>query len=206
MATDQPISDDSLAASMYYTPRLMTAADLAELPSELSSGPVRFELDDGVLITISLSGGDHGITENVIARELGQQGQVKGHGISACGEVGIILRRNPDRVVGADVAYFSKARFPVQRSPEGYFETIPDLVVEVASKNDTCAYLRRKINDYLQAGVTIVWIVDLAKRTLVEHRTGQEPVSYDESATIELPGLIPGFQLRLADVFYDPSL
>ena len=154
---------------------------------------------------MSPPGGDHGFAENVMARELGVQGQVRGFGMSACGEVGIVLRRNPDRVVGADVAYFSQARFPVRRSPEGYFETIPDLIVEVASKNDTRAYLQRKIADYLQAGVTIVWIVEPATRTLVEYRAGQEPVTFNEAATVELPGLIPDFRLSLQDVFRDPS-
>lgn len=206
MATDQPVSDDSPSMGLHYVPRLMTAADLAELPSELPSGPVLFELDDGVLITMSPPGGEHGYVEDVVARELGVQGQVKGLGISACGEVGIVLRKNPDRVVGADIAYFSKSRFPVKRSPEGYYETIPDLIVEVASKNDTRSYLRRKVNDYLRAGVAIVWLVDPARRTLVQHRSGQEAVTYDESATVVLPDLIPDFKLALAEVFSDPSL
>jgi len=206
MATDESTSAYPLVPGVDYAPRLWTAADLAELPSQLPSGPVRYELEDGVLITMSPPGGEHGYVENVIARELGVHGQVRGFGISACGEVGIVLRRNPDRVVGADVAYFSKSRFPVKRSPEGYYETIPDLIVEVVSKNDSRNYLRRKVNDYLQAGVAIVWLVDPAKRTLVEYRSGQEALTYDESATVLLPDLIPDFTLALAEVFNDPSL
>ncbi|MDZ4780677.1 MAG: Uma2 family endonuclease [Planctomycetia bacterium] len=206
MATDNPTSDVPFSPGLGHIPHLLTAADLAAMPSELPSGPVRFELDNGVLITMSPPGGEHGFAENVIARELGNQGQVTGLGISVCGEVGIILRRNPDRVVGADVAYFSKSKFPVKRSREGYYETIPDLVVEVESKNDTRAYLKRKVSDYHLAGVSIVWIVNPKKRTLVEYRAGLAPVTFDEAATVELPGLIPGFRLRLADVFNDPSV
>jgi Uma2 family endonuclease len=88
-----------------------------------------------------------------------------GFGVTT-GEVGVVLRRNPDCVVGPDATFISKTRLPIKRTPEGYLETIPDLVVEVVSKNDTRRYLERKTNDYLRAGVAIVWLVDPAKRTL----------------------------------------
>lgn len=204
MATNHPISDLPMSPAVDYIPQLLTAADLAEMPSELPSGPVRYELDDGVLVVMTPAGADHCYIEGVIARELGVQGQLKGYGVVFPGEVTIILRRKPDRVVGADVAFVSTARQPVRKSRQGYLETIPDLVVEVVSKNDRRAYLMRKVNDYLRAGVSIVWLVYPTRRTLVEHRAQREPVTYDESATVELPELIPGFQLRLADVFAAP--
>lgn len=200
MATDNPTSDVPFPLGLGYTPYLLTAADLAEMPSELPSGPVRFELDNGMLITMAPPGFDHGHTENIITYALRHYGEMQGFGISS-GETGIVLRRNPDSVVGPDAAFISKARLPIKKTPEGYLETIPDLVVEVVSKNDTRQYLERKTRDYLQAGVNIVWLVEPAKRTLVEHRLGQVPRTFDVSATVELPDLIPGFQLRLADVF-----
>lgn len=202
MATDHPISELPPMPGVDYTPHLLTAADLAALPNELPSGAARYELDNGVLLTMSPPGVDHGETENIIASELRQQGAKRGFGKST-GEIGLLLRRNPDRVVAPDATFFSNSRLPWRRTTEGYSETIPDLVVEVVSKNDTRAYLTRKIKDYLHAGVVIVWLVDPAKRTLVEHRSGCEPVTYDGAATVELPELIPGFQLRLDDVFAD---
>src|SRR6185369_8982845 len=46
--------------------RLYTAADLAELPSELPSGPVRYELDNGRLISMAPPGDEHGmVTSNL---------------------------------------------------------------------------------------------------------------------------------------------
>jgi Uma2 family endonuclease len=205
MATNHPVTDVTDPSNLHYLPRQLTVADLAEMPGELPSGLVRFELDNGVLITMSPSGGLHCYIQNVIAREFGTQGQLRGFGISVCGEVGIVLWRNPDRVVGADAAFFSTAKLPVTFAREGYYETIPDLVVEVISKNDTRAYVAGKVKDYFQAGVSIVWLINPAKRTLVEHRVGQEPVTFEESATVTLPDLIPGFQLPLGMVFEDPS-
>ena len=186
-----------------YSPRLFTVADLAELPDDLPSGAVRYELDDGVLMTLPPLDFDHGYATCAMGAELSRQADKSGCGTVVSGGVGLVLRRDPDRVVGADVAFISRQRMPPQLSPENYLESMPDLVVEVVAKADTQAYLTRKTNDYLRAGVAIVWLVDPAKRTLVEHRPEREPVTYDESAIVELPELIPGFQLRLAEVFAD---
>ncbi len=60
-------------------------------------------------------------------------------------EVGIVLWRNPDRVVGADVVFVAKKSLPIQRTKEGYLETIPELVVEIRSKNDSLKYVERKV-------------------------------------------------------------
>jgi Uma2 family endonuclease len=201
MATDNPAAFVPLTPLKDYAPRLMTAADLAELPPELSSGAVLYELDDGVLITMSPPGFVHGSVESRIAASLHQQGQDQGHGLAACGEVGIVLRRKPDRVVGADAAFITSAQLPVQLSPEGYLETIPALVVEVVSKNDTRQYLARKVSDYLRAGVQCVWIVDPQTKSLTEHRANTEPRTFDANATVTLSDVIPEFALPLADLF-----
>lgn len=183
-----------------YFPRLLTVADLAELPSDLPSGAIRYELDDGVLLTLPPLDAAHGIVAASISYALGVAAR-RLKCVACSGGVGVILRRSPDRVVGADILFIAPSRLPVRQSDEGYLETMPDLVVEVVSMKDTRLYLERKINDCLLAGVAIVWLVDPAKRTLVEHRPGQEPRTFDATATVELPDLIPGFQLRLADVF-----
>ncbi len=201
MATDQPVDYLPLAPVADYVPRLLPAADLAELPSELPSGPVHYELDDGVLISMTPPGFEHCSVENGVAAALRHQCQDRGHGLACSGEVGIVLRRKPDRVVGADAAFITSAQLPVQLSPEGYLETIPALVVEVASKNDTRKYITRKVNDYLRAGVLRVWVVDPATKSITEHALNTEPRIYDSAATVTLPEIIPGFAMPLAGLF-----
>jgi hypothetical protein len=55
---------------------------------------------------------------------------------------------------------------PIRRTPEGYLETIPELVVEVRSKNDTLAALEHRAQDYLLAGAAVVWVVDPISRNV----------------------------------------
>src|SRR5436190_22752230 len=111
-------------------PKLFTAADLAAMPEHLPSGDVSYELHHGRLVVMSPPGATHGNLQNRIGKALGVQGEDKGHG-KAYTEVGIVLARGPDHVVGADAAFVTKHSLPARESPEGYLETIPELVVEV---------------------------------------------------------------------------
>ena len=181
--------------------RQFTAADLAKMPAELPSGPVQYELDDGRLVAMSPPGHKHGDLEYRIAKQLGDAVDPQQLGKIYTGETGIVLWRNPDRVVGADIAFILRESLPVKESREGYLETMPDLVVEVASKNDTAAYLERKANDYLRAGVRIVWVADPEMKTLTEYRRDAQPRVFAETETVALPEIIPGLQLVLNDVF-----
>ncbi len=186
-----------------YDPKLFTVADLALLPSELPSGPVRYELDNGRLITMAPPGDVHGAVEGNLIAALKNQGEFKGHGKARCGEVGIVLWRNPDRVVGADAVFIATASLPIRRSPEGYLETIPDLVVEVRSPNDTWASIQRKVADYLAAGVKVVWVVDAPSRQVMEHRPGRAAAVFGENDTLTVPDIIPGFQLAVREALQD---
>jgi Uma2 family endonuclease len=183
--------------------RTYTAADLAALPSNLPSGPVHYELDNGRLISMSPPGDEHGAVEANFSYALMHYGQLRGHGKVRAGETGIVLWRDPDRVVGADVLFVANASLPIRRSPEGYLETIPDLVVEVTSKNDTRPHVQRKVNDYLQAGVKVVWVADPSAGTVTEYQAAVEPAVHGQEETLTLEDLIPGFQLSVREALAD---
>ena len=180
--------------------RLFTAADLAAMPEHLPSGDVSFELHHGRLVPMSPPGATHGNLQVRIGAELISQGEKKGYG-KAFTEVGVVLARNPDHIVGADAAFVTSDSLPARESPEGYLETIPELVVEVRSKNDTAAEVSGKVADYLQAGSKSVWVVDDASATVAEYRPNSPPRVYRKSDTLTCNDLIPGFRLGLDDLF-----
>jgi Uma2 family endonuclease len=179
--------------------RFFTAADLAVLPTELPSGTVDYELDNGRLVTMVPPGDIHGSVQANVVTELKIQGERKGHG-KARSEVGIILWHDPDRVVGADAAFIANSSLPIERSSEGYLETKPDIVVEVKSKNDTDTYVQRKVDDYLTAGVKVVWVADPEKQSVVEHRRNAKPKRFEEGDALESEH-IPEFILPVSDIF-----
>src|SRR5262249_31777177 len=143
----------------------------------------------------------HGQAELRIGAELLIQGERRGLGVARSGEVGIILRRNPDKLVGADALFVSNDRLPIRTSPEGYLETIPDLVAEVRSKNDRPAELAGKVAEYLAAGVRLVWVLDPPSQTVTAHRPGQPPRVFAAGETLPAAEVIPGLAVAVADRF-----
>ncbi len=181
-------------------PRLLTIADVAIMPTQLPSGPVDYELNNGRLLLMSPTGRQHGQVQAAVAAALYVQGQQCGHG-EAFVETGVVLWRKPDRMVGPDVSFVVAGSLPVRESPEGYLETIPELVVEVRSKNDMNSEVNSKVHDYLKSGVRCVWIVDPADKTVVEYRGGQPAKTFATIDALQCEDVIPGFRLALADLF-----
>lgn len=189
-----------MAAMLGPFERLLTAADLAVLPADLPSGPVDYELDNGRLVVMSPAGHRRGETQHAVGQLIGKYGKEAGHG-RVFTETGVVLWKGPDRVVVPDVAFVANAQLPLKSSREGYLETIPDLVVEVRSKNDSLHELEVKSRDYLRAGVRVVWIVDCDARTIaVHHDTGETQV-LGENDMLRAEGVIPGMDVRVGGLF-----
>jgi len=182
------------------TEKVFTIEDLAALPVELPSGPVDYELDNGRLLTKVPPGDLHGAIQARIVTQLVIQGEQRGLGV-ARSEVGIVLRRNPDRLVGADAAFIAKNSLPIRRSPEGYLETMPDLVVEVRSKNDAPSYVQRKVDDYLAVGVRSVLVIDPVQQSATVYDSTGLSRTFGKLDTLNLDEVIPGFHVLVADLF-----
>ena len=178
--------------------RLFTVADLAALPTTLPSGAVRYELLDGELVTMPPPSHTHARRQARVIRYL-TDAEDAGLG-EVCGDVGVILRRNPDRVVGPDAAFVLAKSLPVRRSPEGYLETIPEIVVEVRSKNDTNPEIAAKNDEYFQAGVVEVWVIDPNPRTVAVCRVNQSVTVFDDIDTLTSV-LLPGWGVPVANLF-----
>src|SRR5215207_6261900 len=86
--------------------RLLTAADVAALPTHLPSGDVDYELHDGRLIVIPPPGDGHARRQARIISALVVHGEQPGRG-QARGDVGVLLRRSPDHLLGPDATFLT---------------------------------------------------------------------------------------------------
>lgn len=178
--------------------RLFTVADLAVMPTSLPTGDVRYELDDGVLVTMPPPGYDHAKRQAAVVRYL-FDAQDLGLG-EVLGEVAVVLRRNPDRVVGADAAFIFTASLPVRRSAEGYLETIPELIVEVRSPNDWAPEITAKNQEYFAAGVRVVWVIDPTARTVAAHNADGSVQLFRDTDVLTC-AFLPGVSIPVASLF-----
>jgi Uma2 family endonuclease len=182
--------------------RLFTVADVAQMPNELPSGPVLYELHQGRLVIMAPPGDIHGAVESKLAFELILQGDRRGFGKTRSGESGLVLSRGHlESLYGVDALFIATSRLPIRRSLEGYLITVPSIVAEVKSKNDSPKSLADKIAAYLEADVNLVWLVDPYKKTIAIHQKRRKPVLLTESDTLTAEPVIPGFAVAVASLF-----
>lgn len=117
------------------------------------------------------------------------------------GEAGVRLRRDPDTTVGIDVAYISAEVMAGQTDDTTIVNGVPVLAVEILSPNDRQDEINEKIDEYLAAGVPLVWILDARRRTVTIHRPGAEPEFANVHQELSGEPHLPGFRVSVADLF-----
>ena len=80
-------------------------------------------------------------------------------------------------------------------------DLIPDFVVEVVSPSDSAADVQQKTEEWLQAGVRLVWALYPKTRSVVASRSLEAIRVYVENETIDAEPVLPGFACRVADLF-----
>jgi Uma2 family endonuclease len=183
--------------------RLFRVEDLEHLPSQVPSGPVRYELHNGILVALPPHTDQHGAVLSHVAAELLVQGQQRGFGKARSVGPAVILRRDPDHVLVPDAVFIANRQLPIRKSPEDYLETIPALIVEVRSTNETLDSLLHRAEDYVNAGTVVVWVVDPINRNVVEYRQGVTAKTYDENDTLTVDDIIPGFALPVREALQE---
>lgn len=122
-------------------------------------------------------------------------------------ELGYVLHRNRDVVVGPDLALI-RADYLVNVSidGEGYHEYVPPLVIEVKSPTDREKDIRGKLALYLRHGVEEVWWVRPKKRTVTRYRADAEPVELGPDDMLDGGDLLPGLALPVGRLFVPPTV
>jgi Uma2 family endonuclease len=122
-------------------------------------------------------------------------------GITVAAETGFRLRTAWGESVRApDVAFIRAERLP-NPLPQTFADLAPDLVVEIASPNDAYTELRDKVDEWLQAGVQVVWVVDPQRRTVEVFQPNQPIRVLREGDTLTGDPVLPDFQLPLSELF-----
>src|SRR5262249_28420667 len=114
---------------------------------------------------------------------------------------GVITERDPDTVRGADVAFYSYQRVPPGPLPRRYLAVVPELVFEVRSPSDRWSHILEKVVEYLQAGVTLVCVLDEVTETARVYRADQPEQVFTADQDLTLPEVLPDFRLPVRRFF-----
>ena len=178
-------------------PKLLTAEDLLRLDSKGVNG----ELIRGRLCETMSVGGEHGEVVLKLGFLMGSVVIPGRLGRLAGSDAGVILERAPDTVREPDIAFISAERLPLTERVTGYYEIVPDLVVEIASPSDS----RRAVNDkarmWRSYGVPLVWTVFANPRSVEVHRADGTIITLYEDDVLDGGEILPGFSVLVKDIF-----
>jgi Uma2 family endonuclease len=110
-------------------------------------------------------------------------------------EIALGLVRMPD------ISLTKWDRMPGGRPSESVPRLAPNLAVEVLSDANTAEEMRIKREEYFQAGVELVWEIDVQLRTVSVWTSLADSTILTRTDTLTDGSVLPGFSLSLADLF-----
>ncbi len=158
------------------------------------------ELIGGEIVMMSPAGFNHGRFASKIVAALENHVAGRGLGIVTTAEAGFQIARDPDTVRVPDVAFVRADRIP-SGGVKGFFQGAPDLAVEVISPTDRASEVAAKVQTWLQAGSSMVWVVDPENRTVTVHRSRREITVLTASDILPDGEALPEFSMPVGLIF-----
>ena len=156
------------------------------------------ELVDGVLVEKTM-----GYEESALAVRIAAilDAFVKARRLGVVAGADGLLRLAKGLVRIPDVSFVNRSRLPRGRPRRPIPKLAPNLAVEVLSEGNTDQEMARKLREYFDSGVEIVWIFDPPVRTVRVYTSLHRSRVLNESQTLTGGAVLPGFRVRLAEIF-----
>ena len=176
----------------------MTPADLQNLPNEKD-----FELVDGQLEERNM-GFDSSRIGATLVILLGMYCRQMRLGPVIGADYGYqCFPDDLEKIRKPDVSFIRAERLVGVNMSAGYSRIAPDLAVEVISINDLFVDVSKKVQEYLAAGIPLVWVLDPESQQIYVHRsTGATILSVHDELSGE--DVVPGFRCQVSELFAPP--
>ncbi len=177
--------------------RHLTIADLALFELNIDD----YEILDGELWERKAVGRLHGRVGFDLGLRVGNYVLAQDLGELYTSDTAFIITSEPLSVLRPDVAFVRAARLPSEDSGSGFYAVVPDLVIEILSPGNRQAEITAKIERYLSAGVSLVWLVDPIARTITVYSPGRDLLTIGENDELDGGEILPGFRLMVREIF-----
>ena len=192
-----PVDINELLPASFYAPG-MTEAEFLDLCDKFPDAMLEYT-PDGTILIMPPTDPETGSQNAEIVIQLGIWART--HGGKVVGpDAGFFFpvgsRRSPD------AAWFDSARWQAAKRPGTRFpQFAPDFVIELRSPTDRLSVLREKMQEYIDNGVQLAWLIDPKTRAVTIYRPSREPEMLTNPATVSGEGPVAGFVLSLDAIF-----
>jgi Uma2 family endonuclease len=140
--------------------------------------------------------------EGILLRKLGDFCDSRQAGPVFPSSLGIrCFPADPMKVRRPDVFFVRMERFSSDYWRDGFLTIAPDLAGEVISPNDLASEVSEKVEEYLAAGIPLVWVIQPEVKTVTIHRADGSVTKLHKNDNLEGENVIPGFRCQVAELF-----
>jgi len=155
---------------------------------------------EGDLVIMSPTGGETGRRNFALTGALCVWAAGDGSGVGFDSSTGFILPNGAERA--PDVAWVRKSRWDSLTSEQRrkFVPLCPDFVIELRSPSDELDELKLKMQEYMENGATLGWLIDPDARRVYVYRAGAVVECLEGPDAVSGEPLLPGFVLSLAAI------
>ncbi|MCI0485084.1 MAG: Uma2 family endonuclease [Blastocatellia bacterium] len=156
---------------------------------------------DGDLIIMPPTGGETGRRNFSLGVIFGVWVEKDGTGVAFDSSTGFILPNGAKR--SPDISWVRRSRWEelTQEEKEEFPPLCPDFVVELRSRTDSLEALQTKMEEYIENGAQLGWLIDPKEKKVFIYRPEAAMVCLENPETISGNPVLPGFVLHLHKVW-----
>lgn len=155
----------------------------------------------GEVIVMPPAFSDTGNRNFNIAVQLGMWADQDGTGTGFDSSAGFTLPNGAIR--SPDASWIKSDRWNALSDEEkaSFAPICPDFVIELRSSSDTLTGVQAKMQEYIDNGVVLGWLIDRKNQTVHIYRPNQAPEILDHPETVSGAPELPGFVLRMVKIW-----
>lgn len=154
---------------------------------------------EGELIIMPPTGWESGNRNGRMTQRLFNWTDADGTGLAFDSSTGFKLPNGADR--SPDASWVKRERLvALNPDPAKFLPIAPDFVAELRSATDNLEKLQRKMQEYIDNGVRLGWLIDPQNQRVEIYRPQQEVEILQSPTSLSGEEVLPGFMLDLAQI------
>lgn len=155
----------------------------------------------GELILMPPTGGETGKSNSTINAQIWLWNDQNQLGEVFDSSTGFTLPSGADR--SPDVSWVEKSRWDAltKEQKEKFIPLCPDFVIEILSPNDSLKKTQNKMQEYIENGCRLGWLINRKKQEVEIYCPGQEVKVLKLPQTLSGENVLPGFVLNMQRIW-----
>ncbi|MCM0592582.1 MAG: Uma2 family endonuclease [Gloeotrichia echinulata IR180] len=155
----------------------------------------------GELIIMPPTGGETGKSNSTINAQIWFWNDQNQLGEVFDSSTGFTLPSGADR--SPDVSWVEKSRWDAltKEQKEKFIPLCPDFVIEIMSPNDSLKKTQMKMQEYIENGCRLGWLLNRKKQEVEIYRPGKDVELLKLPQTISGENVLPGFVLNMQKIW-----